>query len=65
MNRSSDCGIIKVTDGWVPCPICRRNKRLLRVTPETKAQHLPVYCRDCKSEIILDIEGQSVERRSQ
>ena len=65
MNRNGDCGIIKVTDGWVSCPICRRNKRLLRVTPATRAQHLTVYCRDCKSEIILDIEGQSVERRSQ
>lgn len=65
MNRNSDCGIIKVADGWVSCPICKRNKKLLRVTPQTKAQHLPVYCRDCKSEIILDIEGQSVERRSQ
>lgn len=65
MNKSLDCGIIKVLDGWVSCPFCKRNKRLLRVTPRTRAQHLPVYCRDCKSEIILDIEGQSVKRRSQ
>ena len=65
MNDNRSCGIIKVSDGWVACPICKRNKRLLRVTPDTKAKHLPVFCRDCKSEIILDIEGQSVERRSQ
>ena len=65
MNEKQNCGILKVSDGWVACPICKRNKRLLRVTDSTKAQHLPVYCRGCKSEIILDIEGQSVERRSQ
>lgn len=56
---------IIVTNGWVTCPICRRNKRLLRVYEQTRARALPVFCRDCKHEIILDIEGQSVERRSQ
>lgn len=59
------CGIIVTTDGWVQCPICRRNKRLLRVEADTYARRLPVYCKDCKTEIILDIEGRSVERRSQ
>lgn len=32
---------------------------------DTEASGLPVYCRDCKTEIILDIErGRSVKRRS-
>ena len=54
-----------VKDGWVICPVCRRNHRLLRVDPETVAKDLPIYCRDCKTEIILNIDrGQSVERRS-
>ena len=58
-------GKLAVKDGWVTCPVCRRNRRLIRITPETEAQALPVFCRDCKSEIILNIErGQSVERRS-
>ena len=56
---------ITVKDGWITCPNCRRNKRLLRIDPDTEAVGLPVYCRDCKAEIILDIaRGQSVERRS-
>lgn len=56
---------LTVKDGWISCPVCRRNKRLLRITPETEAKGLPVFCRDCKAEIILDIaRGQSVERRS-
>ena len=54
-----------VKDGWVTCPVCLRNKRLLRITPDTEATALPVFCRDCKTELILDIaRGQSVERRS-
>ena len=57
--------LISVKNGWIACPVCCRNKRLLRIDPDTEAKGLPVYCRDCKSEIILDIaRGQSVERRS-
>lgn len=53
-------------DGWLTCPVCGRNHRLLRITPETTAHGLPVYCRTCRSEIILNIDkGQSVKRQSQ
>jgi len=59
------CGKLTVKDGWAVCPVCKRNRRLLRVGPETVARDLPVYCRDCKTELILNIDrGQSVERRS-
>ena len=38
----------------------------MRVLPNTEARSLQVYCRDCKREIILDIDkGQRVELRSQ
>lgn len=57
---------LNVRNGWLECPICHRNKRLLRIERDTEARELPVYCRDCKQESILNIEkGQSVERRSQ
>lgn len=66
LKSGFDCGKLKVQDGWLECPICRRNKRLLRIERDTVAHELPVYCRDCKRELILNIEkGQSVERRSQ
>lgn len=66
MQQQSNCSILVVKDGWVTCPVCRRNHRLLRVRPATEARGLPVYCRTCRSEIILDIEkGQSVKRQSQ
>lgn len=65
MPKQGEYGKLTVVDGWVSCPVCKRNRRLLRVEPDTVAAALPVFCRDCKTEIILNIErGQSVERRS-
>lgn len=65
MRVNDKCGKLSVVNGWITCPVCRRNRRLLRITPETQADCLPVFWRDCKQEIILHIErGQSVERRS-
>lgn len=59
------CGKLIVKDGWVTCPNCKRNHRLIRVEPETEAKRLPVYCRTCRSEIVLNIDrGQSVKRQS-
>ena len=53
-------------DGFIVCPRCLRNKKLQRIPPDMEAQGLPVYCRDCKCEMILDIaKGQRVELRSQ
>lgn len=65
MQKSLETCKLIVRNGWVICPVCG-NKRLFRIDPETEAKCLPVYCRDCKQEIILDItRGRSVERRSQ
>lgn len=65
MQSVKSRGKLIVKDGWVTCPVCLRNKRLLRIDPDTEATALPVYCRDCKQEIILNIaRGRSVERRS-
>ena len=58
--------LLTVENGWLTCPVCRRNKRLLRIPPDAQAHRVPVYCRSCKTEIIVDIEqGQSYESRSQ
>lgn len=52
--------------GFLICPRCRRNRKLLQVHPETEAQNLTVFCRVCKREIKLDIEkGQGFESSCQ
>lgn len=66
MRTETKRGTLVTKDGWLTCPVCGRNHRLLRIGPETTAHGLPVYCRTCRSEIILDIDkGQSVKRQSQ
>lgn len=65
MQTTSKCGTIEVKNGWLACPVCNRNKKLLRIDRNTEARGLPVFCRDCKHESILDISrGQRVELRS-
>ena len=66
MQAQSNRGKLVVKDGWISCPVCRRNNRLLRVRPDTEARNLQLYCRTCRTELILDIEkGQSVKRQGQ
>ena len=58
--------MLTVRNGYLVCPHCRRNKRVIQVPPDTKAERLRVYCRDCKTETIVDIDqGQCFESRSQ
>ena len=64
MKTTSEYGKLIVKDGWVACPVCLRNKHLLRIGPDTEATALPVYCRDCRTETMVDIEqGQCFESR--
>lgn len=67
MKRQMKCGkVLSVRDGFLVCPRCRRNKKVIRISPDTAAINLAVYCRSCKSEIKIDIfEGQCYESRSQ
>ncbi|MCR1907066.1 cysteine-rich KTR domain-containing protein [Intestinimonas butyriciproducens] len=60
-EKKTDKLIIK--DGWLMCPSCRRRK-VLQVRPDTSAKNLIVYCRDCRTETMVDIEqGQCFESR--
>lgn len=64
MQGKSD--MMMVRDGWLVCPTCKRNRHLLKIRPDTSAKALIVYCRDCKTEHIIDIsQGQCYESRSQ
>ena len=61
-----DGKMLTVKDGYLVCPNCRRNRRLMKILPYASGKHIVCYCRDCKTEHIVDIvEGQSLEGRSQ
>ena len=67
LHNSPACGkILTVENGWLTCPRCRRNRRVLRITPKTFGRNVVAFCRDCKWEGEIDIrEGQCFESRSQ
>lgn len=51
---------------YLICPVCRRNRRLMKILPDSSGHNIVAFCRDCKSEIKIDIfEGQCFESRSQ
>lgn len=60
MNPQADHGkMIPKRGGYIGCPFCS-NSKLLRVPDSTEARALPVYCRKCHREILIDIvRGQS------
>lgn len=60
------CGKLTVKDGFLQCPTCRGNKKLLKVEPDTVAENLIVFCRFCKTEHRIDIRrGQCFKSRGQ
>lgn len=63
MHTERERGKLIVKDGWLMCPVCRKGK-ILRVTPETEARNLPVFCRRCSQESIVNIERLSPCRKS-
>jgi len=62
LKIQTKCGNLTVKDGWLLCPACGRHK-VLRVTPETWAENLPVYCKHCGRESIVDIDLRLSQRR--
>ena len=68
MTRQAGCGkMVTVREGgFLICPECERrkaaapswrvNRSLLRIGPDTRARALRVQCRNCKTEIILNID---------
>lgn len=57
--------IMTTPDGVIICPNCGKVIRGVRVRRETKAKDLLVYCRYCKTEFNIDIEGQRLQGQRQ
>ncbi len=57
--------MLTVTGGWLTCPFCK-NRRVMRIVPDTMAKQLPVFCRVCRHEFRVEINrGQCFESQSQ
>ena len=67
LHNSPVCDkILPVENGWLICPRCRRNRRVMKITPKTFGLNVAAFCKDCKWEGLIDIqEGQCFESRSQ
>lgn len=65
--QSQDFSVrLTVKDGFLQCPTCRGNKKLLKIEPDTTAINLVVFCRFCKTEHRIDISrGQCFKSRGQ
>ena len=64
MTPAEKCGrMLPKKGGFACCPYC--GGKLQRISPATRAERLPAWCRKCKREILIDIDrGQSFESRS-
>lgn len=58
LHSVQTCGILRIQNGWAVCPVCGW-ARMMRVEPDTQAKRLPVYCKRCHNETIVNIEPES------
>lgn len=67
MTDRQKCGkLLPTEDGWLTCPMCRRNKRLKRIFPDEEAERIGLFCKDCKRTLFVRIhQGQCFESRCQ
>lgn len=63
MQSETNRGKIQTKDGFILCPICGRQK-VLRLLPETCGKNIPVYCRNCRKESIINIDTMSLSQRA-
>ena len=61
LQYEAKCGKLTVKDGLLVCPNCRR-KTNQAIMADTSAENLPVWCRNCKTQIVVNIDhGQCYE----
>lgn len=63
MQSVKCCGKIMTKDGYLLCPICRRQK-VLRLLPDTEGKRIAVWCKNCKRESVVDIDAKSLSQRA-
>lgn len=56
---------LQIENGFLICPRCHRDRKIVKITPTTAAKNLEVMCKFCKFKFSIDIErGQSFESQS-
>ena len=54
--------MLTVRDGYLICPVCRQNRKLLPVLPSTSGRDIVAWCSKCKHRTIVNIDhGQCFE----
>ena len=55
MQTKNNCGKLVVKDGWYVCPNCQQRSHQY-IRPDTVAQNLELWCRNCKAVYLVNIE---------
>lgn len=55
LQSDGEHGKLIVRDGWLICPVCNKG-RVLKLRPDTAAQNLIVYCKQCGKETTVNID---------
>ena len=61
LTKANICSKIIDKDRWLVCPGC--GKKLIKLLPSTVVQDLPMYCRFCKQEAIVNIPPKPESKR--
>ena len=61
MKKIANCGTMNIENGWLTCPNCGHGK-ILRMTEETRVKNLPVYCKKCRCESMVNIDMSLSQR---
>lgn len=56
MKTETRHGKLNTKDGWVICPVCGKGK-LLKLLPTTSVRNLPIKCKRCGQESIVNIKA--------
>ena len=56
LQYPSESDKLTIRNGWLMCPVCGKGK-VLKLLDHTIAHDLPVYCRRCGKESIVNIEA--------
>ena len=48
---------LQVKNGYLVCPVCRRQKHLQKVNGNEYIRNAELFCNSCKSKVYVDIIG--------